>query len=121
MDDELQIVTVSELTQHQDIPECPPLTEEVLDQIVKTMRKGLVLHRILQIKPNERPLLVHVHPETLLSLVQEVRRLRLVAERYNEVVQALGYELEDLAAGKIKHEDVVEYAKACDTKELGDD
>lgn len=110
--DDLRITSVSKMAAVIQVPDYPPMSEEGLNGLEALMRKGLVMHQALGIKSSERALPLHIHPETIFTLTQEVRRLR---QRYAEVVQALGYELEDLEAGKITHEDVVTYARACDT------
>lgn len=76
MSTELEIILVSDKAKQIKLPKCPPLTEKDLEQIENTMRKGLVLHKFMGIKPKERALPLHVHPTVILSLIQEVRRSR---------------------------------------------
>lgn len=78
MSEALEIILVSDKAKQIDLPECPPLTVESLEQIENTMRKGLVLHKFMGIKPRERALPLHIHPHIILALIQEVRRSRHV-------------------------------------------
>lgn len=73
----LKIITVSEKAKLMLIPEYPPLSENNLDSLENTGKRGLVLHRMVGIDDNDPdPLPVHMHPSVWLSLIQEIRRWR---------------------------------------------
>lgn len=76
MEAQLRITTLSSLAQQIDLPAVPPLSDEELNKIERAMKRGLALHQVMKWKPGELPLPVHVHPNTILALVQEVRRAR---------------------------------------------
>lgn len=74
----LKIITVSEKAKLMLIPEYPPLSENNLDSLENTGKRGLVLHRMVGIDNDDdpNPLPVHMHPSVWLSLIQEIRRRR---------------------------------------------
>ena len=72
----MQVTQVSEAARRTEIPAYEPLPEENLTQIVHVCQYGLALHRLVGVAENERPLPMHIHPATLLSMIQEIRRHR---------------------------------------------
>ena len=75
--DNMEIVSVSEQTKNMEEPQLEPLTKEVLGQIKSKVMWGWTLHHLMGIGENDRPLPVHIHPKTLLAMVQEIERSRL--------------------------------------------
>lgn len=70
--DQLVVCTVSELAQQTELPQVPPISEDGLTQLERVMRYGLAMHNALGIAPQECALPLHIHPITILSLVQEI-------------------------------------------------
>lgn len=73
---DLQIISVSEEAEKVDIPDYPSISNEGLDNLEHVMRYGLALHQLTGIKSTERALPLHIHPITILSMIQEIRRSR---------------------------------------------
>lgn len=76
MDATLEIITVSDLARQIELPQVVPLSDDELAKIERTMRRGLVLHQAMKWQPGELPLPLHVHPNVILAMVQEIRRAR---------------------------------------------
>ena len=75
MADEIEMVSVSQVAKTIQVKYYPALSEEDLDNIVKESKYGLAMHALLEI-PDDDPLPIHIHPKTLLSMVQEIQTHR---------------------------------------------
>jgi len=69
---EIEIYSVSQAAEVVEIGDYPPLSDEQLDELIDWAKYGLALHGLLGF-PDDDPLPVHIHPKTILAMVQEIQ------------------------------------------------
>lgn len=76
MTDTIEVLSVSEVAKVIKIEDYPPLTDKNLEDIIDGSKYGLAMHLVFDI-PDDEPLPIHIHPKTLLSMVQEIQACRI--------------------------------------------
>ena len=79
MGDTIEILSVSEVAKVIKIEDCSPLTDGELESMIGELKYGLAMHLVFDI-PDDEPLPIHIHPTTLLSMVQEIQACRRYLE-----------------------------------------
>jgi hypothetical protein len=86
--EKVDIISVSQVAKTVEIEDYPLLKDEDLVKIIDESKYGIALHDLFSI-PDDEPLPIHIHPKTLISMVQEIEVGRVDRHRISLLETAL--------------------------------
>ncbi len=86
--EKVDVISVSQVAKTVEVEDYPPLKDEDLVKIIGESKYGIALHDLFNI-PDDEPLPIHIHPKTLISMVQEIEAGRMNGHRTSLLETAL--------------------------------
>lgn len=86
--EKVDVISVSQVAKTVEVKDYPPLKDKDLVKIIDESKYGIALHDLFNI-PDDEPLPIHIHPKTLISMVQEIEVGRVDRHRISLLETAL--------------------------------
>jgi len=86
--EKIDVISVSQVGRTVELEDYPPLEDSDLVKIIDESKYGIALHDLFDI-PDDEPLPIHIHPKTLVSMVQEIELSRTDRHRISLLETAL--------------------------------
>jgi hypothetical protein len=86
--EKVDVISVSQVAKTIEVEDYPPLEDNDLVKIIDESKYGIAFHDLFSI-PDDEPLPIHIHPKTLISMVQEIEASRVDRHRVSLLETAL--------------------------------